>query len=82
MLGRHQSELMTVLEAVHERGWGLIERWKLYLWYDAKKLRKEPYRDISAKWEEVSGGAILRVADTEDGLLLLSKKTDPISART
>ncbi len=81
MLGRHQSELMSSLEQVSKRGWALIEWWKLYLWYGVEKIRKEPYRDIQSRWEELDGGA-LEVATMPDGLLLLDREPEDIAKRT
>jgi len=75
MTSRHLSQLMGVLDEVANRGWGLLEWWKLRLWYGVKKLKKEPYRDIAEKWAELTNGAELRVVSTSEGILLLGQKT-------
>ncbi len=71
MSTRHQGQLMGVLDEVWNRGWGLVEWWKLRLWYGVKKLKKEPYRDIAERWAELTNGAPLRVVNTDEGILLL-----------
>ena len=82
MLGRHQSQLMLILEEVSERGWSFIDWWKMYRWYGVKKIRKEPYRDIKDRWEEMTGGDELYVVEMNPwGLLLMNREPTEISKK-
>jgi hypothetical protein len=84
MTSTHEEEMIRILEQVRHSGWGFLEWWKLYLWYGVEKLRKEPYRDISSKWEKLSGNPRydLRVSDTRNGLLLVGRPVQDIDERT
>lgn len=83
MLTRHVNQLMEILEGVSKQGWGFIEWWKLRLWYGVEKLKKEPYRDIAARWEELVGDdKALRAMSTPSGLLLLGEEPLEFSVYT
>ena len=79
---RHENELLSGLEKVSSQGWAFIEWWKLYLWYEVEKIRKEPYRDIKLKWEEVGDGGSLYVRETPGGLLLLDGEPVDVDTKT
>jgi hypothetical protein len=82
MIVRHASELLTTLETVQRRGWALVEWSQLYLWYGIKKIKKEPYRDIADRWDELPDTVgSLYVRDVSGGLLLLRDEPESIDNR-
>jgi hypothetical protein len=77
---RHENDLMAMLEEVQYRGWAHVETWRVYLWYNIDKIRKEPYRDLKRRWSELAGSKQhLYVSWTESGLLLVGSQVKEIA---
>jgi hypothetical protein len=80
MLPRHESSLITHLEAVTKLGWSHINWWELYLWYDAKRIGKETWRDLQRRFEEDNKGD-LHIYESEQGVLLINNDSLTTTAK-
>lgn len=47
---RHDDLLTARIEELAEKGWSFIHWWEAYLWYDQKKLGKNFWRDLEARF--------------------------------
>jgi hypothetical protein len=54
MQRHHEVEMMAALDELYLRGATSIRWEQLYLWFDADRLSKNAYRQIAAKWEELT----------------------------
>jgi hypothetical protein len=50
---------------------------ELYRWYDVRKIAAGTYRDITERWQEISGGkgGDLRRVRGEDGIHLFAEES-------
>jgi hypothetical protein len=53
MIKRHEDQLWARLDGLFANGITTITWGELYHWYDAEKIRKAPWRDIKARWEQL-----------------------------
>jgi len=70
MLKRHEDALASRLDAVTNLGWSHIEKWELYLWFEADRLGKKTWRDLQRRFEEDNDGD-LYIYESDAGLLLI-----------
>ena len=73
MLKRHQDQLWARLDELYANGITSMSWGELYHWYDVEKIRKAPWRDIKARWEQLlqergQDYADLKVAETSGGV--------------
>lgn len=53
MIKRHSDQIWARLDQLYADGTTFFGWNEIYHWYGLKKIRKEPYRDIKQKWEEL-----------------------------
>lgn len=53
MIKRHEDQLWAKLDQLYANGIIYISFGELYHWYNIEKLRKGPWRDIQARWEQL-----------------------------
>jgi len=53
MLKRHAEQVWNRLDQLYADGTPYISYGELYHWYDVKKIKKTPWRDIRNRWEEL-----------------------------
>ncbi len=53
MIKRHENQLWSRLDELYAKGTTSISWGELYHWYGVEKIRKAPWRDIAARWEQL-----------------------------
>jgi len=53
MIRRHVEQLWARLDELYANGTTFISYNELYHWYNIKRIAKDPWRDIKARWEEL-----------------------------
>ena len=53
MIKRHSAQIWQRLDELYSNGTTYISFGELYHWYDVQKIKKTPWRDIKARWEEL-----------------------------
>ena len=74
MLKRHDNILTSRLETVAIAGCAHILWHELYLWYGIQRITVTIYRDLEARWQELTSnkqGALMK-ADGSGGLFLVA----------
>jgi hypothetical protein len=74
MLKRHDNILTSRLETVSIAGCAHILWDELYLWYGIQRITVTIYRDLEARWQELTNdkqGALMK-ADGSGGLFLVA----------
>ncbi len=76
MIKRHDNTLTSRLENIAVAGCAHILWAELYLWYDAQRITIAIYRDLEARWQEISGGnqGALMKAEGSGGIFLVAEK--------
>lgn len=86
MLKRHQDQLWARLDELYANGTTSFSWGELYHWYNVQKIRKEPWRDIKARWEQLlqERGEVYadpKVAETSGGVsFFYAKRPGSLSA--
>lgn len=74
---RHVDAVTSRLEDVYLHGCSHITDAELYYWYDKIRIKVEPYRDLEARWREISKdekGPLMKVKG-RSGIFLFAKNT-------
>lgn len=76
MQKRHDELLTTRLEEVYDAGVAFISWNELYRWYDTLKIAAGTLRDLSQRWDDLSGGrqGVLQCIKNDAGMFMTSKK--------
>lgn len=79
MIKRHEEQLWARLDDLFANGVTSITWGELYHWYNIDKIRKTPWRDIKARWEQLleeRGEEYIdpRVAETGGGVSMFYAK--------
>lgn len=53
MIKRHEDQLWAKLDELYANGITYISWGEIYYWYNVEKIRKAPWRDIKARWEQL-----------------------------
>ena len=73
---RHDESLTTRLEDAFLNGCSHITYPELYLWYGVRKLAAGTWRDMSKRWEEITGGRSgqLMAVEGKNGVFVFGQK--------
>lgn len=76
MLKRHDNTLTSRLENVVTAGCAHILWDELYLWYGIQRITVTIYRDLEARWQELTSDkhGVLMKANGSGGLFLVASK--------
>ena len=73
---RHQDSLTNRLEDAYDSGCSHILWEELYRWYDTLKIAARTYRDLEARWQDLTSGKVGRLMKIEGrgGIFVFGKK--------
>ena len=74
---RNQDMLTNRLEEASLDGCSHVTWNELYRWYDVKKIAARTYRDLEARWQELTAGALGRLMTIpgRGGVFLFGEKS-------
>ena len=74
---RHQDSLTNRLEDAYLNGCSHISWSELYQWYAVQKIAARTYRDLEARWQDITGdkaGRLMKI-DGRGGIHIFGEKS-------